>query len=230
MAPQAHSQQDLPLESVARPKQARSEATLQRILEAAEVLLAEKRFAAISIPEIAMRARSLVGGFYGRFKDKDALLRALEERFFRRLSDRADRVADPKVWARVDVQDLIRGLVHELISAAEDERNLTCAILTRAPTDPEPQHETEQFRRDVGRPFHLMGTSIGANLAWWLAAKHSDRIATLICINIPHPGALAEGRSKTKTIAEGQNAKLSYIREAAKEGNERTMFEAMLAK
>jgi pimeloyl-ACP methyl ester carboxylesterase len=77
--------------------------------------------------------------------------------------------------------------------------------------------------------FHLMGTSIGATMAWWLAAKQSDRVATLVCINIPHPGALAEGRSKTGTSAEGQNAKFNYIRESAREGNERKMFEAMLA-
>jgi pimeloyl-ACP methyl ester carboxylesterase len=80
-----------------------------------------------------------------------------------------------------------------------------------------------------GRPFHLMGTSIGANMAWWLAAKHPDRISTLVCINIPHPGALAEGRSKTRAKAEGQTEMFSYIREAAKDGNERSMFEAMLA-
>ena len=81
----------------------------------------------------------------------------------------------------------------------------------------------------TGRPFHLMGTSIGANIAWWLAAKHPDRVSTLACINIPHPGALAEGRSKTEASAEGQNSKFSYIRESAREGNERNMFEAMLA-
>jgi pimeloyl-ACP methyl ester carboxylesterase len=81
----------------------------------------------------------------------------------------------------------------------------------------------------AGRPFHLMGTSIGATMAWWLAAKHPERVATLACINIPHPGALAEGRSKTGASAEGQNEKFNYLRESAREGNERTMFEAMLA-
>lgn len=80
-----------------------------------------------------------------------------------------------------------------------------------------------------GGPFHLMATSIGATMAWWLAARHPDRISTLVCINIPHPGALAEGRSKTKVKAEGQAEKFNYIREAAKEGNERNMFEGMLA-
>jgi pimeloyl-ACP methyl ester carboxylesterase len=36
-------------------------------------------------------------------------------------------------------------------------------------------------------------------------------------------------RSKTETSAEGQQEKFSYIRESAREGNERNMFEAMLA-
>lgn len=80
------------------------------------------------------------------------------------------------------------------------------------------------------RPFHLMGTSIGATMAWWLAAKHPDRVATLVCINIPHPGALAEGRKQTRSAASGQGEKFSYIQQAMKEGQERTMFEAMLAK
>ena len=80
-----------------------------------------------------------------------------------------------------------------------------------------------------GRPFHLMGTSIGATMAWWLAAKHPARVATLVCINIPHPGAVAEGRLRTGKDADGQKEKFSYIRESAREGNERNMFEAMLA-
>ena len=81
----------------------------------------------------------------------------------------------------------------------------------------------------AGRPFHLMGTSIGATMAWWIAAKHPDRVATLACINIPHPGALAEAASKSKTSADEQREKFSYFRESAREGNERNMFEAMLA-
>ena len=147
--PKRPETQDAPLESVPRPKQARSEATLQRILEAAEALIAKKRFGAITIPEIALHAKSSVGGFYSRFKDKNALLRALEERFFRRLLDRVDRVADPEEWASADLQGLTRGLVHELISVHEDERNLMGAILSRAATDRELRHETEQFCRDV---------------------------------------------------------------------------------
>jgi len=79
------------------------------------------------------------------------------------------------------------------------------------------------------QPFHLMATSIGASVAWWLAAKNPERVATLVCINIPHPGALAEGRSETAASSDGQSKKFSYILEAAREGNERNMFEGMLA-
>jgi pimeloyl-ACP methyl ester carboxylesterase len=79
------------------------------------------------------------------------------------------------------------------------------------------------------QPFHLMGTSIGSVIAWWLAAKHPDRVATLVGINIPHPGALATGRSGTATTGESQDAKFDYMVAAAQAGNERTVFEAMLA-
>ena len=50
----------------------------------------------------------------------------------------------------------------------------------------------------AGKPFHLMGTSIGASMAWWLAGRYAERVATLVCINIPHPGALAEQRGAAR--------------------------------
>jgi AcrR family transcriptional regulator len=71
-----------PLSSVQRPKQARSEQTLRRLLDAAEVLLRERSsLDDVSISDIAKGAQSSVGGFYGRFRDKDELLLALHERF-----------------------------------------------------------------------------------------------------------------------------------------------------
>ncbi len=62
------------LRTVAGPKQARSEDTLRRLLNAAEELIIEKGHRAVSIPEIARRAHSSVGGFYARFRDKTELL------------------------------------------------------------------------------------------------------------------------------------------------------------
>ena len=101
------------------------------------------------------------------------------------------------------------------------------------------QYHLEEYAQDVlaiadgmghgDQPFHLMATSIGATIAWWIAAKNPERVATLACINIPHPGALAEGRANTEARDDGQREKFSYITEAARDGNERTMFDGMLA-
>ncbi len=45
-------------------------------------LLEEKLFEEISIAEIVEQAGCSVGAFYGRFKDKNSLLMALDERHF----------------------------------------------------------------------------------------------------------------------------------------------------
>jgi len=79
------------------------------------------------------------------------------------------------------------------------------------------------------RPFHLMATSIGASIAWVLAARHPARVLSLVCINIPHPGALAAASVGRERTPDDQRERFSYIREARKEGNERAMFEAMLS-
>src|SRR4029077_14801889 len=96
----------IPLQTVAGPKQARSERTLKRLLDAAEVLIEEKGHAAVSIPEIARRARSSVGGFYARFRDKNELLRALEERHFMEVWQRLDALADARRWANASTTEI----------------------------------------------------------------------------------------------------------------------------
>jgi len=139
------------LRSVSRPKQARSERTLHRILEAAEELIEEKGIADVSIPDIVARARSSVGGFYGRFKDKNELLRALEERFFNRLSDRVEQLARPERWRGFRIPDIAAALVRELVQTARAHQNLIAAFLMRATADPEFRDEGLRFRRNVSR-------------------------------------------------------------------------------
>jgi AcrR family transcriptional regulator len=63
------------------PLQARSRETLGRILDAAERILARKEFEDMSIAEVAEGAGVSVGNFYARFRDKDALLEVLHERY-----------------------------------------------------------------------------------------------------------------------------------------------------
>lgn len=139
------------LSSVVRPKQARSEQTLQRILDAAEALIREKGLADASIPEIVRRARSSVGGFYARFRDKDELLRALEERFIRETTARVGALADARRWADAPLPVIVEALGHELVSVVRERRNLIAAFLHRATRDPDSLLEAARFRADITR-------------------------------------------------------------------------------
>ena len=137
------------LSTVAGPKQARSEETLRRLLNAAEELITEKGHRAVSIPEIARRADSSVGGFYARFRDKNELLRALEERHFLELSERVDRLADPARWAGADTADVVAAAVSELVSITRERRPIIAAFLANALEDPVLLEGGLRFRRSV---------------------------------------------------------------------------------
>jgi AcrR family transcriptional regulator len=135
------------LETVSGPKQARSERTLRRLLEAAEAIIAEDGFAALSIPALVARAGSSVGGFYARFRDKNELLRALEERFFHEVSARLEALADERRWTDAKVDDIVAAAVEELVTVTEERRELIRACLFRAIQDDVIRDHAIDFRR-----------------------------------------------------------------------------------
>jgi AcrR family transcriptional regulator len=143
------SSADSKLSSVSSPKQARSEETLSRLLDAAESLIVEKSISDVSIPEIVRRADSSVGGFYARFRDKNELLRALEERFFNDVLERVNEIAEPERWRGVPVAEIVRPCVFEFVQMFREREALITAFLFRAAQDPEFIAEGLRFRRSV---------------------------------------------------------------------------------
>ncbi len=141
----------LQLETVSGPKQARSERTLQRLLDAAEALINEKGHAAVSIPEIARRAGSSVGGFYARFRDRDELLRALEERHFIELDQRVEALVDARRWEHASIAQMVDVAVAELVTITRERKPLIAAFLARAIEDPVIREGGLRFRRRVER-------------------------------------------------------------------------------
>ena len=131
---------------MSEPKQSRSEQTQERLLQAAEALILEKGLADASVPEIARRASSSVGGFYARFPDKDALLRALEERFFAEMLERVERLADAGRWADASIATIVGACGEELVTVFRERRNLIAAFLHRATRNPEILAEALRFR------------------------------------------------------------------------------------
>jgi len=140
----------VPLESVAPPRQARSERTLHRLLDAAEALIEEQGLAELSIPELVRRAGSSVGGFYARFRDKNELLRALEERFFREQRARLEGLTRAERWGDAPLAAIVRGCMRELVQVFRGRRALIHAFVARAVHDAEFRGEALRFEREVG--------------------------------------------------------------------------------
>lgn len=177
----------IPLQSVSGPKQARSERTLYRLLDAAEALIAEQGLAGLSIPEVVHRAGSSVGGFYARFRDKNELLRALEERFFRELQVRLDAIADARRWQGAPVADVVAAAVSELVDVGEARRDLIRAFLFRATQDVQIRDDAVRFRnsaaeriatlllgkaRGFSHPDPVLAIDLGVQAAFSLMNQH----------------------------------------------------------
>lgn len=136
------------LKSVATPKQARSQATLTRLLDAAEELFLQNPPQDVSIADIVRRAGSSIGGFYSRFPDKDALLRALQERRLVVVQQMLETIADPERWRDVPLSLMVRGLLQELVRHYTERRRLIAAFVSAAAQNPREWADTVQ-RRDA---------------------------------------------------------------------------------
>lgn len=124
------------LEWVKPPQQARSQKTLERILEAAEALIIEKGVEATTVTEIARAAKSSVGAFYARFTDKEALLRTLIERFTEQAIATADSVLQPARWQGVPFEQVVHQSVSFMLGIFHERRWLIAGFTVRAAQHP----------------------------------------------------------------------------------------------
>ncbi len=131
------------------PQQARSQRTLDRILDAAEALVADKGFEDTSVAEVARRAGSSVGAFYARFRDKDGLLYALYERYLEQAVATADDALDPTRWDGAGTTDLLSAVVHFLVEIYREQSGLMRAFVLRNYTDFEFRSRQERLSHYV---------------------------------------------------------------------------------
>lgn len=117
------------------PQQARSQETLDRLLDAADAVLAEKSFSEATLAEIVERAGLTVGAFYRRFPDKDALLHHFDDIFFAELEATVETLLAPERWAGASAADIIITMTAEATALYRTRRGLLRSLFLRARGD-----------------------------------------------------------------------------------------------
>jgi len=147
------------------PRQARSQDTLDRILDAAEALVAEKGFADATVAEVARRAGSSVGSFYTRFHDKDGLLYALYDRYFEQATATADAALDPARWEGVGIAEILRSVTRFLVEVYRERAGLIRAFVQRNHSDANFQTRQERLSHYVNEKLSALLLARAAEIA-----------------------------------------------------------------
>lgn len=127
-------------EWVRAPRQARSQATLERFVEATRQLLETQSFEEITVSDIVQTAERTVGSFYARFDDKHAVLHVLVDRLHQRIGDVVNAFCDPVRWDGAPLREFVTESVRLNVQAYRRAGPLFRAALQASATD-------ERFRR-----------------------------------------------------------------------------------
>lgn len=112
--------------SYREPRQARSAATLARVLRAAEEIASASGLEEMTIAGVAQRAGVAVGTIYRRFEDKEQLIAALTERMLER---REEYVAERLRAAEPSLPGVMTAYAHALLQSFADNSSLFPELL-----------------------------------------------------------------------------------------------------
>lgn len=116
-------------------KQHRSLQTFERLLSAAEELLAERPFDDISVSDICVRAGHSVGAFYRRFESRDGLLQVLHERYTERAIHLQSTALSPARWEGVPLGEMLERVIAEIVQVTRQNTNFLLATAHLAISD-----------------------------------------------------------------------------------------------
>jgi len=126
------------------PQQRRSRRTLQRILDAAAQLLETRSFEELTVAEVVAEAGCSVGAFYGRLGSKEALLDALDERYFGELRSALDAFLDSETVRSGSLHEVLDRLAGTLFELHDRQRGLLRALILHARVHRAPAFESRE--------------------------------------------------------------------------------------
>jgi len=130
------------------PQQRRSQASLERLLDAAEDQIRSEGIESLTIASVVGRAGLSVGAFYARFPDRSSLLHALQNRFH----DRMEPVLLAELKARAaearDLEEAVACCIDTLVKYVTGESELSRAFMMTSVFDQVLRRRGEQVNRD----------------------------------------------------------------------------------
>jgi AcrR family transcriptional regulator len=151
------------------PKQARSQQSLRRLIDAARQILNEGGLEAATIPRIAERAGLSVGSVYRRFPDKDALLREICIQYFLEKHEFLSHMAD-QIPPEAPLSDIIHGMAQGMMRSFMQDAGLMRATFFYSREQAEPKMR-QKMERAGKRTFDL---TIGILLSRREQIAHPD--------------------------------------------------------
>lgn len=119
------------------PRQQRSRETMDRFAEAAEALLRERPFEAITVQEIVAAAGRPTGSFYARFGSKEALMPYLYQRYHEGLAPLLETRLAAVKWEVLDFAATCAGIVDLFLALYVERHWLLRAVFLFARQHPE---------------------------------------------------------------------------------------------
>lgn len=114
------------------PRQARSRATSDAIIAAGLALLAERDFGTVTIADVVHRAGVSIGGFYARFRGKEALLHALAEEVIGDCADGLESALSASRMAGAPLERVIREYIRVMFAKFREHREAIVQIRRHA--------------------------------------------------------------------------------------------------
>ncbi|MHB6910359.1 TetR/AcrR family transcriptional regulator [Streptomyces sp. DB-54] len=123
-------------EAMRAPRQARSQASAGRMLDAALAILEREGAAGLTIAAVSQESGVSNGSLYHRFGDRQGLLLAAQQRFLEKLE--ADWLsASAPLWQSEDLDTVLARLVEEYLETFAAHRRIFHAFMVTGYNDPE---------------------------------------------------------------------------------------------
>jgi AcrR family transcriptional regulator len=117
------------------PQQRRSQASLDRVLDAGTELLQERGWGGFTLAEVSRRANVSIGSIYARVPSKEALLYTIYDRYSDRLRAEQVEFEDPERFRGLPTEELVHAAIRAFAETMHQHRRMLSVMMHRGAVD-----------------------------------------------------------------------------------------------